>query len=80
MRFARLTQSLPAISGPHVVGSLERQHPPGILGGKSADLIQGRPRLPVVPRRRYCHDVAALQVQPSTVPAATLSKSSKCAD
>ena len=41
---------------------------------------QGRPRFPVVPRRRYRHDVAALQVQPSTDPAATLSKSSNCAD
>ncbi len=41
---------------------------------------QGRPRFPIVPRRRYRHDVAALQVQPSTDPAATLSKSSNCAD
>src|ERR1700722_15533742 len=29
-----------AISWPEPVGALERQHPPGILRGKSADLIQ----------------------------------------
>ncbi len=41
---------------------------------------QGRPRFAVVPRRRYRDDVAALQVQPSTDPAATSSKSSNRAD
>ena len=41
---------------------------------------EGRPRLPVVPRRRYRDNVAALQFQPSTDPAARLSKSSNCAD
>src|ERR1700733_4917027 len=40
MRCARLAQSLPTVSGPHAVGSLERQHPPWIFRGKSADLIQ----------------------------------------
>src|ERR1700722_2082913 len=40
MRVAHLTQSLPAISWSQAVGSLERQHPPWILKGKSADLIQ----------------------------------------
>src|ERR1700722_16382761 len=40
MRLARIAQSLPTISGTHAVGSLERQHPSRILGGKSADLIQ----------------------------------------
>ena len=29
-----------AISWPQPVSALERQHPPGILRGKSADLIQ----------------------------------------
>src|ERR1700732_1851413 len=40
MRVAHLTQSLPAIGWPQAVGSLERQHPPWILKGKSADLLQ----------------------------------------
>src|ERR1700722_4154543 len=40
MRCAHLAQSLPTISGPRAVGSLERQHPSWILRGKSADLIQ----------------------------------------
>src|SRR5882757_6754814 len=40
MRLARLAETLPAIGWPHAVGSLERQHPPWILRGKSADLIQ----------------------------------------
>src|ERR1700674_3971155 len=40
VRLARFAQSLPTISGPQAVGSLERQHPPRILGGKSTDLIQ----------------------------------------
>src|SRR5258705_13798214 len=40
MRCAHLAQSLPTISGPHAVGSLERQHPSWILKGKGADLIQ----------------------------------------
>src|ERR1700724_2855633 len=31
---------LMAITWPQTVSSLERQHPPWILGGKSADLIQ----------------------------------------
>jgi hypothetical protein len=39
---------------------------------------QGRPGFPVVPWRRYRHDVAALQVQPSTDPAATLSRAFNC--
>ena len=40
MRLARLAETLPAIGWPQAVGSLERQHPPWILRGKSADLIQ----------------------------------------
>jgi hypothetical protein len=40
MRLARLAETLPAINGPQTVGSLERQHPPWVLRGKSADLIQ----------------------------------------
>src|SRR5258705_4823577 len=40
MRLARLAETLPAISWPQTVGSLERQRPPWILRGKSADLIQ----------------------------------------
>jgi hypothetical protein len=40
MRVAHPTQSLPAIGWPQAVGSLEREHPPWILRGKSADLIQ----------------------------------------
>jgi hypothetical protein len=40
MRLARLAQTLSAITWPQTVGSLERQHPPWILRGKSADLIQ----------------------------------------
>src|SRR5258707_13689653 len=40
MRLARLAETLPAIHWPQTVGSLERQHPPWILRGKSADLIQ----------------------------------------
>src|ERR1700732_1201820 len=40
MRLARLAKTLPAISWPQTVGCLERQHPPWILRGKSADLIQ----------------------------------------
>src|SRR6202171_1929331 len=47
MRLARLAQTLPAINWPQTVGSLERQHPPWILRGKSADLIQ----LPKLVRR-----------------------------
>jgi hypothetical protein len=35
---------------------------------------EGWPRFPIVPRRRHRHNVAALQVQPATDPAATLSK------
>ena len=37
---ARLAKSLPAINGFQTIGSLGQQHPPWILGGKSADLIQ----------------------------------------
>src|SRR5882762_8328836 len=40
MRLARLAETLPAISWSQTVGSLERQYPPWILRGKSADLIQ----------------------------------------
>src|SRR5467141_513103 len=40
MRPARLAETLPAINWLQTVGSLEWQHPPWILGGKSADLIQ----------------------------------------
>src|SRR6266404_3526892 len=47
MRLARLAETLPAITWPclwtdwpKTVGFLERQHPPWILRGKSADLIQ----------------------------------------
>ena len=40
MRLARVAKMLPAINWPQAVGSLERQHPPWILRGKSADLIQ----------------------------------------
>ena len=40
MRLARLAKTLPAINGFQTVGSLERQHPPWILRGKGADLIQ----------------------------------------
>src|SRR5258705_2272808 len=40
MRLARLVETLPAINWLKTVGSLERQHPPWILKGKSADLIQ----------------------------------------
>ena len=40
MRLARLAKTLPAINWFQTVGSLERQHPPRILSGKSADLIQ----------------------------------------
>src|SRR5467141_945249 len=40
MRPARLAETLPAINWLQTVGSLERQHPPWILRGKSADLIQ----------------------------------------
>src|SRR6266403_3279288 len=40
MRLARLVETLPAINWLQTVGSLERQHPPWILRGKSADLIQ----------------------------------------
>src|SRR5882757_73734 len=40
MRPARLAETLAAINWLQTVGSLERQHPPWILGGKSADLIQ----------------------------------------
>ncbi len=36
---------------------------------------QGRPRFSVVPRRRHGYDVAALQLKPSTDPAATFNKS-----
>ena len=40
MRLFRLAQTLPAINWLQTVGSLERQHPPWILRGKSADFIQ----------------------------------------
>ncbi len=40
MLLSRLSETLPPINGLQTVGSLERQHPPWILGGKSADLIQ----------------------------------------
>src|SRR5713101_2585048 len=40
MRPARLAETLAAINWLQTVGSLERQRPPWILGGKSADLIQ----------------------------------------
>src|ERR1700732_2454118 len=40
MRLARLAKTLPAINWFQTVGSLERQHPPWILRGKSAYLIQ----------------------------------------
>src|SRR5882724_4503232 len=40
MRPARLAETLAAINWLQTVGSLERQHPPWILRGKSADLIQ----------------------------------------
>ena len=39
-RINRLLESCPAIDWPQTVGSLERQHPPWIFRGKSADLIQ----------------------------------------
>ena len=40
MRLSFLAETLPAINWLQTVGSLERQHPPWILGGKGADLIQ----------------------------------------
>src|SRR6202047_2889230 len=40
MRLFRLAETTPAINWRQTVGSLERQHPPWILGGKSADFIQ----------------------------------------
>src|SRR4029077_13700705 len=40
MPVARLAKSLPTINWLQTIGSLGRQHPPWILGGKSADLIQ----------------------------------------
>src|SRR6202045_971562 len=40
MRLFRLVETLPAITWLQTVGSLEWQHPPWILRGKSADLIQ----------------------------------------
>src|SRR5712664_4408027 len=40
MRLSRLAETLPAINWLQTVGSLEWQHPPWILRGKSADLIQ----------------------------------------
>src|SRR4029077_168861 len=40
MPVARLAKSLPTINGLQTIGSLRQQHPPWILGGKSADLIQ----------------------------------------
>src|SRR6478752_1396579 len=40
MPVARLAKSLPAINWLQTIGSLGQQHPPWILGGKSADLIQ----------------------------------------
>src|SRR6476619_1084168 len=40
MRLARLTKTLPTITWLQTVGSLGQQHPPWILGGKSADIIQ----------------------------------------
>src|SRR6266403_4885128 len=40
MRLARFAKTLQATNWLQTVGSLERQHPPRILRGKSADLIQ----------------------------------------
>ena len=40
MPVARLAKSLPTINWLQTIGSLGQQHPPWILGGKSADLIQ----------------------------------------
>src|ERR1700738_3735764 len=40
MQVSRRAKTLPAINWFQTVGSLERQHPPWILRGKSADLIQ----------------------------------------
>src|SRR3981189_2015563 len=40
MRLSRLAETFPAMNSPKTVGSLERQHPPWILRGKSAHLIQ----------------------------------------
>src|SRR6267154_3981983 len=40
IRLARLGETLPAINKLQTVGSLDRQHPPWILRGKSADLVQ----------------------------------------
>jgi len=40
IRLARLAETLPAINYLQTIGSLQRQHPPWILRGKSADLIQ----------------------------------------
>jgi len=40
MRLSRLAKTLPAINRLQTVGPLEWQHPPWILGGKRADLIQ----------------------------------------
>lgn len=44
IRLVRLAETLRAIDWLQAVGSLERQHPPWILRGKSADLIQ-QPKL-----------------------------------
>src|ERR1700737_5615636 len=40
MRLFCLAETLPTINWIQAVGSLERQHPPWILRGKHADLIQ----------------------------------------
>lgn len=40
MRLCGLAKTLPAINRLQAVGPLERQHPPWILRGKRADLIQ----------------------------------------
>src|SRR3984893_6145771 len=40
MLLSRLAETLPAIMWPQTVGALERQHPPWILRGECADLIQ----------------------------------------
>jgi hypothetical protein len=40
MRLFRLAETLPAINWLQAVGALEWQHPPWILRGKHADLIQ----------------------------------------
>src|SRR3979490_1300474 len=52
MRLACLAETVPAINWLQTVGSLERQHPPWILRGKSADLVQ----LPKVVLREFEFD------------------------